>query len=319
MTAEAAWDTLEKTEIRVERIGLEGANLTELASVVADVLGLPHDEVWVIDARDDLLALDVLRRSIDAYQLVGKRDAILAVIGGLDGVTVTDETDLCAEGMFGWLAFDEQEGREALDRSTEMMQEIEAHIRMRAVVFPTGNEVVAGQIVDTNTPLIRSRLERAGYVVDERPPLRDDRALIEGALRSAVMDEGYGLVVTTGGVGAETKDCTIEALQRVDGAASTPYICRFEKGHGRHAKDGVRIGVGRAGTGIMLSLTGPNDEVELGIDAALGLLTGQAEPAEIADAVVGVLRERLGEKMRPPRSNPAGPTPAHDRSGAPRV
>ena len=118
------------------------------------------------------------------------------------------------------------------------------------------------------------------------------------ALRSAVVDEGYGLVVTTGGVGAETKDCTIEALQGVDPGATTPYLCRFEKGHGRHAKDGVRIGVGCAGTGILLSLPGPNDEVELGIDAALGPLLGQAEPAEIAGAVASVLRERLREKMK---------------------
>jgi hypothetical protein len=141
-------------------------------------------------------------------------------------------------------------------------------------------------------------------VVDERPPLRDDRELIEGALRSAVLDEGYGLVVTTGGVGAETKDCTIEALQGVDRAPATSYICRFEKGHGRHAKDGVRIGAGRAGTGILLSLPGPNDEVELGIDAALGLLTQQADPDAIAGAVADVLRERLSEKMRSSRSQP---------------
>ncbi len=269
------------------------------------MLGLPHDEVLVIDARDDLLALDVLRRSIDAYQLVGKRDAMLTAIGQLEGVTVTEKTDLCAEGMFGWLAFDEVEGRAALDRSTEMMREIDARIRKRAVVFPTGNEVVAGQIVDTNTPLIRARLEQAGYEVDTRPPLRDDRVLIEGALRSAVEDEGYGLVVTTGGVGAETKDCTIEALQGVDPAAATPYLCRFEKGHGQHAKDGVRIAVGRAGTGILLSLPGPNDEVQLGIDAALPGLTGQAEPAEIASAVAGVLRERLSEKMKSWRTKPS--------------
>ena len=298
MSAEAGWNTLEKTEIRVERIGLDGANLSELAKVVADVLELPHDEVLVIDARDDLLALDVLRRSIDAYQLVGKRDALLRAIGRLDGVTVTERTDLCAEGMFGWLAFDAVEGRAALDRSTEMMREIDARIRKRAVVFPTGNEVVAGQIVDTNTPLIRAKLERAGYVVDERPPLRDDRALIEAALRTAVLDEGYGLVVTTGGVGAETKDCTIEALQGVDPAAATPYLCRFERGHGRHAKDGVRIGVGCAGAAILLSLPGPNDEVELGIDAALPRLAARAEADEIATAVAGVLRERLSEKMR---------------------
>ncbi len=298
MSAEATWDTLEKTEIRIERVGLHGANLTELAAAVARTLGLPEDDVLVIDARDDLLALDILRKSIDAYQLVGKRDAMLAAIGEIEGVTVTAETDLCAEGMLGWLAFDEVEGREALDRSREMLREIDARIRRRAVVFPTGNEVAAGQIVDTNTPLIRAKLERAGYAVDERPPLRDDRALIEGALWSAVMDEGYGLVVTTGGVGAETKDCTIEALQGVDPEAATPYLCRFEKGHGRHAKDGVRIGVGRAGTGILLSLPGPNDEVELGMNAALGPLAEREEPAEIAGAVASVLRERLSEKMR---------------------
>ncbi len=298
MTANATWDTLEKTEIRVERVGLAGANLTAIAGAVAATLGLPDDEVLVIDARDDLLALDILRRNIDAYQIVGKRGAILDAIGGIEGVDVTDETDLCAEGMLGWLSLDEVEGKAALDRSTQMMREIDANIRMRAVVFPTGNEVVAGQIEDTNTPLLRQRLESAGYTVDERPPLPDDREQIASALRCAVFDEGYGLVVTTGGVGAETKDCTIEALEAVDPAALTPYLCRFEKGHGRHAKDGVRIGVGRAGTGLLISLPGPNDEVELGIGAALGVLRDHREPAAVAAAVAHVLRERLSVKIK---------------------
>ena len=216
---------------------------------------------------------------------------------------VTDATDLCAEGMFGWLAVGEHEGREALDRSIEMRRDIEARIRMRAVVFPTGNEVVAGEIVDTNTPFIRERLERVGYVVEERSPLRDDRGLIERALRSAVFEEGFGLVVTTGGVGAETKDCTIEALQAVAASAATPYICRFEKGQGRHAKDGVRIGVGVAGTGLILSLPGPNDEVTLGLEAALGPLSDRGGAGEVARAVAAVLRERLAEKMRARRAH----------------
>ena len=298
MSAEVGWDLLEKTEIRIERVGLDGAHLSAIAGAVARTLGLSNDEVLVIDARDDLLALDILRRSIDPYQLVGKRGAILRAIGSVEGVTVTDDTDLCAEGMLGWLAFDEAEGREALDRSRDMLRDINARIRRRAVVFPTGNEVVAGQIVDTNTPLIRARLEREGYVVDEKPPLADDRELIEGALRAAVLEEGYGLVITTGGVGAESKDCTIEALQGVDAEASVPYICRFQKGHGRHAKDGVRIGVGRAGTGLLLSLPGPNDEVELGLEAAIGALADGREAVKIANAVAGVLRERLAEKMR---------------------
>ena len=298
MSAQTGWNLLEKTEIRVERVGLAGANLSVIAGAVAGTLGLLEDEVLVIDARDDLLALDILRRSIDPYHLVGKRDAILRAIGSIDGVTVTDETDLCAEGMLGWLTLDQAVGKEALDRSREMIREIDARIRKRAVVFPTGNEVVAGQIVDTNTPLIRARLEREGYVVDGRPPLADDRELIGAALRAAVLDEGYGLVVTTGGVGAETKDCTIEALQGVDANASVPYICRFQKGQGRHAKDGVRIGVGRAGTALLLSLPGPNDEVELGLESAIGALADDRGPVKIADAVAGALRARLTEKMR---------------------
>ena len=58
------WDLLEKTELRIERVELEHADLTAVATTVADVLGVGHDEVLVIDARDDLLALDILRRTI---------------------------------------------------------------------------------------------------------------------------------------------------------------------------------------------------------------------------------------------------------------
>ena len=71
------WNLLEKTELRIERIGLDGADLSVVAATVADELGLPRDEVLVIDARDDLLALDILRRTIDPYVLVGRREALL--------------------------------------------------------------------------------------------------------------------------------------------------------------------------------------------------------------------------------------------------
>ena len=60
----------------------------------------------------------------------------------------------------------------------------------------------------------------------------------------------------------------------------------------------MRIGAGRAGTALLISLPGPNDEVELGLEAALGALAGDGEPAEIAGAVATVLRKRLTEKMR---------------------
>ena len=314
MNGRDGWDLLEKTEIRIERIGLEGANLTDFAAVVAKTLGLAADEVLVIDARDDVVALDVLRRTVDAEALIGKRDDLFRALDSLDGVTITDRTDLCSEGMLGWLTLDAAEGRNALDRSRAMIEEIAARVEKRAVVFPTGNEVVAGQIVDTNTPWIRKRLEREGFEVDERPPLPDDRPTIEGALRMAVFDEGYGLVVTTGGVGAETKDCTVEAVQGVAPDAATPYLCHFEVGHGRHAKDGVRIAAGRAGTGLLLSLPGPHDEVRLGLEAALGPLLETGMPAQVADAVADVLRERLREKMERTRVGSSSSTGCRSRA-----
>jgi molybdenum cofactor synthesis domain-containing protein len=272
------------------------ANLTTVAGAVARALGLPTGDVMVIDARDDLLALDVLRTSIDPYRLVGKKAELLSAIGSVDGVEVSERTDVFAEGMLGWLALEEGPGTASLDRSRQMRADVASRIARRALVFATGNEVLTGQIVDTNTPLIRCRLERVGFVVEQGPALGDDRALIEQQLGEAAFEGGYGLVVTTGGVGAETKDCTIEALLGIDPSASTPYICRFEKGYGRHAKDGVRIGVGRAGTAMLLALPGPNDEVALGIDAAIESLSRGESPDDIAGAVVGVLRQWIGKK-----------------------
>ena len=45
------WDLLEKTELRIEQIILDDANLTDIAAAVADELELRRDEVIVIDAR----------------------------------------------------------------------------------------------------------------------------------------------------------------------------------------------------------------------------------------------------------------------------
>ena len=97
------WNLLEKTELRIEGVGLDRADLSVVAAAVADELGVRHDEVVVIDARDDLLALDILRRTIDPYVLVGLREALLNALGQVAGVHVTDETDVCAEGMLGWI------------------------------------------------------------------------------------------------------------------------------------------------------------------------------------------------------------------------
>jgi molybdenum cofactor synthesis domain-containing protein len=287
------WNLLEKTELRIERIGLDGADLSVVAATVADELGLPRDEVLVIDARDDLLALDILRRTIDPYVLVGRRKALLSALGQVAGVRVTDETDVCSEGMLGWISADAAEATAALDRSREMVAEIERRIASRAIVFSTGPEVVAGQIRDTNKPWIIHRLQEDGFAAMPGEDLPDDGDIIAGAIREAVEERGYGLVVTTGGVGAEGKDGTVEALLSIDPDAATPSIFEVEAGHGRHVKARVRIGVGTIGDAVIACLPGPHVEARLGVEALLAGLASGADKQQLADGVAAQLRERL--------------------------
>jgi molybdenum cofactor synthesis domain-containing protein len=287
------WSLLEKTELRIERVGLDGADLSVVAVTVADELGIPHDEVIVIDARDDLLALDILRRTIDPHVLVGRREALLNALGRIAGVHVTEETDVCSEGMLGWISADATEATASLDRSREMVAEIERRIASRAIVFSTGPEVITGQIRDTNKPWIIHRLQEDGFAAMPGVDLPDDGDTIAAAIREAIEERGYGLVVTTGGVGAEGKDGTVEALLSIDPDAAVPVIFEVEAGHGRHVKPRVRIGVGTIGAAVIACLPGPHVEARLGVDALLAGLAGGTDKYRIADGIAANLRQRL--------------------------
>jgi len=99
------------------------------------------------------------------------------------------------------------------------------------------------------------------------------------------------LIITTGGVGAEAKDCTVEALLRVDPAAATPYIIKFTIGTGRHVKEGVRIAVGEIGISRFVALPGPTREVKLGLDRLLEALEKKWEKGKTAEYIASALRE----------------------------
>jgi molybdenum cofactor synthesis domain-containing protein len=293
MTAEPGWDLLNKTELRIERIGLDGADLTEVAAAVAGVLGLPAEDVLVIDARDDVLALDVLRSTVDAYRIAGRRAELLSALAGVPGVSVQETTSLCSEGMLGWIASDDDDATEALDRARVMASQIERTIASRAIVFSTGPEVVSGQIRDTNKPWIAGRLREAGFTVTEGRNLPDDRDVIAAAVREAGEELGYGLIITTGGVGAEGKDGTVEALLSLDPDAATPTLFAVEQGHGRHTKAQVRIGVGEVGTATVGCLPGPHAEATIGAEALIGALEITRNTTAIAETVATALRARL--------------------------
>jgi molybdenum cofactor synthesis domain-containing protein len=289
---------LQKTELRVGPILLSSANLNDVAATIAEVLGMERAAVVVSDLRDDLMTVDILRDTVDAVAVVGRQRALLQRLAQLPGVRITAETSISSRGMLGWIAHDGKRARASLRRTEEMVEAVRRKIRHRAIVFSTGSEVAAGEIEDTNAPMLVQRLQAEGYVVAIGPTLRDDKVLIAGKLREAVCDDGYGLVITTGGVGAEDKDCTVEALLALDPDAATPYICQYKVGTGRHRKDGVRIGIGQVADALIVALPGPNDEVRASLDVLVSGLKGRWPKAVVADEIARCLRDKLRNGMK---------------------
>ena len=127
------------------------------------------------------------------------------------------------------------------------------------------------------------------------PTLEDKAGAIARAFRQAAED-AYGLMITTGGIGAEGKDQTLEALGRVDPQATMPYILKFRKGEGRHHRDGVRIGVGTLEPTLIICLPGPHDEVRLTWPVLRKGLGEGWDREALAGALADVLRRKFLER-----------------------
>ena len=292
-------DLLTKTELKIEKIRLHNANLTEIAAQVAEVLNLNRNEVLVVDYQDASLTLDILNTCVNAYHIVGKKQQLLNGLDRLPGVSVSVETGVYSDGMLGWIAMDQEPAVKALRRSEQMAAEILQNISRRARVFSTGTELAQGQVEDTNTPAIMQYLATAGYKVTQGETLKDDRLFIAAKLRACAEYGGYGLIVTTGGVGAEDKDHTVEAIKDLDSEAATPYICHFKIGTGRHVKDGIKIAVGQHNGTLMVALPGPNDEVRASLSILVEGLKAGLDKHLLAENLAANLREILRKKTTP--------------------
>ncbi len=88
---------------------------------------------------------------------------------------------------------------------------------MTALLLTIGDEILLGQIVDTNAAWLGERLAEAGMDLVRCETVRDTEDAIIGALERA-NSEGIGLVVATGGLGPTTDDLTREAVARFFGA-----------------------------------------------------------------------------------------------------
>jgi molybdenum cofactor synthesis domain-containing protein len=282
---------LGKTELWIKNITLKDVDLNEIAKAVSETLKIGREEVFVTDAGDDYIVVDILRTTMEAENIYGKKKGLLEKLGSIPGVEVSEETTIHSEGVLGFIELNEEVACEVLTETKKIVSNMLERISKRCMVFSTGEEVRKGVVKDTNSPYIRERLEKEGFKVDIGSTLPDDTDLIVSAIMNAVSD-GYGLIITTGGVGAEAKDRTIEALKKVDPDAVTPYIMKFHKGTGRHEKDGVRIGVGNVELSFIISLPGPNDEVKMCIEVLIEGLNRGLNKHELADEIVRTLKNK---------------------------
>jgi molybdenum cofactor synthesis domain-containing protein len=286
-------ELFEKTEIWIRPIHIRDVNLGLIAATFAEVLRFKKSEVMVVDVREDLVTVDILKRSVSAEDIIGKKDALLRALAAIPGVSVTSETGIHSDGILGLIDIENQQmAGEILGGMERMGREVSERIRKRAIVFPSGFEVQRGMIQDTNSPYIKNKLTQEGFSVKVGDILEDELESIVQSLHR-VLGEGYGLIITTGGVGAEDKDRMVEALLRIDPEAATPYIIHYEKGKGRHEKDGVRIGVAYIRPTFLVALPGPHDEVKVGMEIIVEGLKKELSKGELAAALAKEYRERL--------------------------
>src|SRR5437763_841956 len=111
---------LEKTELWIEDIDLENADLNRIAAVAAEVLAIEPSKVLVVDVLDHRITLDLLQQKLQAEQIYGKKAELLRRLGEISGVHITERTEIHSDGILGMIALDENEAREVIRRSATM-------------------------------------------------------------------------------------------------------------------------------------------------------------------------------------------------------
>ncbi len=100
---------------------------------------------------------------------------------------------------------------------------------MQATIITIGDEILIGQIVDTNSVSIARRLNAAGIVVHEKCSIGDSREEIVAAIRRAELSSQ--VVIITGGLGPTKDDITKKTLAELFHSAM-----RFDEGVAEHVE-----------------------------------------------------------------------------------
>jgi hypothetical protein len=285
-------ELLDKTELWVVGVTLDDARLPDLTAAAAETLGLPRDRLVVTDVRDDRVVFDVLQPRISLEDVAGRQQELLVALAAVPGVQVSPTAQVHSFGVLGVIGAPPEQAAEILAATDEVAAGVRGYVARRVAVVSTGAELLDGRVHDTNREAVVEVLGAAGYEVRSGGRVEDDERAIAGRV-ARLVSEGFGIVVTTGGVGAEDKDRTIEALGLLGPDLHTAVLARYEPGHGRHVKDSVRVAVADLGWSKVIALPGPTDEVRRALPVLrAGLLEGRSS-AELVEEIAAVIREPL--------------------------
>ena len=211
----------------------------------------------------------------------------------------------------------------------------------RAVaILSVGDELVLGQIEDTNASWIARALQAIGAMPGERRTVGDDRAALAGAMRELLAS--HAALVVTGGLGPTLDDLTREALldaiepggELVEDPAGVEHLRGWFERRGRAMPasnlrqaqrprgarllpnpNGTAPGIAaRVGPRAVFCLPGPPGEMRPMFDACVAdelrdasrvVLTATLRTIGLGESSLG---ERLGDLMRRGREPSVGTT-----------
>lgn len=282
-------DLLNKTELWVVGIHLSGVDLAVLAQTAARELDIDADKLFVTDVRDGRVVFDVMTPSIRLESVAGRETALLAALATCAGVSLLPDAQCHSHGILGIIGAPADQAQHILAAASGLEANLAKWVASSVAVVSTGDEVARGEIADTNLAAATQILGAAGYRVTPGGIVNDDPVAIAGRVR-LLLEDGHGLILTTGGVGAEDKDRTIEALERLDPALQTAILASYTVGQGRHAKPHVRVACGRVAGTLLVALPGPTREVRAALPALIEAMEKGLEPGAIAEAIAVPIR-----------------------------
>lgn len=283
---------LNKTEVWMTGVHLVNTDLPSFAATCATVLSFPKDRVFVTDVRAGVVVLDILLPAVELENIAGKQQELFNAISKLSGITIDNDARIHSEGVLGMIGQPADIAEKVIREARRMDNNIRRYASRRVAVIATGTELMDGTVKDTNFEAVKNILGSAGYEVVSGGVAGDNQNEIAGLI-NRIASEGFGIVITTGGVGAEDKDLTLEALALIDPDLSTAVLAKYTKGQGRHVKDAVRIGIATLGWTTVIALPGPTHEVRLALPIIAEKMKTETAPSDLVELIAEKIRATL--------------------------